>query len=133
MKPWAKFKTLILTLVIAAQLAPGLSQSCAAKEGAKAKQIGKEAGKPKSKAAPGDKVTEQQALDMVRKRQDVSDWLRLMKESKKKNPQTGQAVVDVESYEGNWRVHVYEQMSDHTATMNWYTVDAKTGKITADF
>lgn len=127
MKPKAKFNTLILSLAMSAQLMPGLSQSCAAKP------VCKEAGKLKSKATQTGKITEEQALNMVRKRQDVSDWLKLIKESKKKNPQTGEAVIEVESYEGNWRVHVYEQMSDHTATMNWYTVDAKTGKITADF
>lgn len=127
MKPKAKFNTLILSLAMSAQLMPGLSQSCAAKP------VCKEAGKLKNKATQTGKITEEQALNMVRKRQDVSAWLKLIKESKKKNPQTGEAVIEVESYEGNWRVHVYEQMSDHTATMNWYTVDAKTGKITADF
>lgn len=87
-----------------------------------------------SKTGKSGKISEQQALNIVRSRKEVLDWIRLIKESKKKNPQTGQAVVEIDGVEdGNWRVHAYELMSDHTATMNWYTVNAKTGKITTDF
>lgn len=29
--------------------------------------------------------------------------------------------------------HYYEMMSDHTATVNWYDVNIRTGKITPEF
>ena len=33
----------------------------------------------------------------------------------------------------NYVFHYYEMMSDHTATVNWYDVNAKTGKVTPLF
>ena len=46
------------------------------------------------------------------------------------------ALVDLESVDeetNTYLVHVYEIKNGHTATFNWYTVDKKTGEITAEF
>lgn len=132
--------TIAMALSLSALLISGAAQAAPDKD--PAKDADNAAGSSASqrpaannnKSGKGTKISEQQALNMVRARKEVADWLKLIKESKKKNPQTGQAVVEIDGYEGgNWRVHVYELMSDHTATMNWYNVDSKTGKITTDF
>lgn len=134
--PKFNYRANAMALSLSALLISGASQAASPKDADKA------AGSPASqkpnandnKSGKGAKISEQQALNMVRARKEVADWLKLIKESKKKNPQTGQAVVEIDGYEGgNWRVHVYELMSDHTATMNWYNVNSKTGKITTDF
>ena len=43
------------------------------------------------------------------------------------------SVVAEGEAEGKWRVHVFESLDDHTATMNWFYVDKKTGKVTKEF
>ena len=46
------------------------------------------------------------------------------------------ALVDLESADdetNTYLIHVYEIKDGYTATFNWYTVDKKTGKITAEF
>ena len=46
------------------------------------------------------------------------------------------ALVDLESVDeetNTYLVHVYEIKNGHTATFNWYTVNKKTGEITAEF
>ncbi len=43
------------------------------------------------------------------------------------------SVVAEGEAEGKWRVHVFESLDDHTATMNWFYVDKETGKVIKEF
>lgn len=43
------------------------------------------------------------------------------------------AHIDAQSEDGEWLVQVYEIKDGHTATLNWYHVDKKTGKISVEF
>lgn len=74
------------------------------------------------------KITAQQAVALVKKRSDVKKFLALFPNGKSKKTQ-GFPVVEAEELDNNWNVHVYEQMPDHTATMNWFEVDGQTGAI----
>jgi len=74
------------------------------------------------------KISAQQAVILVKKRSDVKKFLALFPNGKSKKTQ-GFPVVEAEELDNNWNVHVYEQMPDHTATMNWFEVDGQTGAI----
>lgn len=53
---------------------------------------------------------------------------------KKKKEWKSYYYLDYDHKSGNEYVfHYYEMMSDHTATINWYEVNIKTGKITSMF
>lgn len=48
--------------------------------------------------------------------------------------QNGKVVFDHEdAYRNDWVFHVYEELSDHLATFNWYDVDETTGEISKQF
>ncbi|OGQ05746.1 MAG: hypothetical protein A2W61_03470 [Deltaproteobacteria bacterium RIFCSPLOWO2_01_44_7] len=65
-------------------------------------------------------ITKNQAVQSVKSLPEVKKYL-----SKVPN-----ALVEVDNDLGDeWLVHVYEIKDNHTATMNWFTVDKKTGKI----
>ena len=56
---------------------------------------------------------------------------RLAKKYYKKHYKETPPIVEVDSEDGdNVTLHLYEQMSDHTATLAWYTVSRKTAKGT---
>ena len=74
------------------------------------------------------KISAEQAVALVKKRSDVKKFLALFPNGKSKKTQ-GFPVVEAEELDNNWNVHVYEQMPDHTATMNWFEVDSQTGAI----
>lgn len=74
------------------------------------------------------KISAEQAVALVKKRSDVKKFLALFPNGKSKKTQ-GFPVVEAEELDNNWNVHVYEQMPDHTATMNWFEVDSQTGVI----
>ena len=74
------------------------------------------------------KISAEQAVALVKKRSDVKKFLALFPNGKSKKTQ-GLPVVEAEELDNNWNVHVYEQMPDHTATMNWFEVDSQTGAI----
>jgi hypothetical protein len=76
-------------------------------------------------------ISETEALAKVKALPDVKQFLALFKGGKSKL--NGVAKIEVESEQGKWLVHVYEQLPDHTATMNWYEVDMKTGKVSKMF
>jgi hypothetical protein len=75
-------------------------------------------------------LTAGQAIALVKQRADVKAFLAQFPQGKSRVTD-GVAIVDAEKLPGAWNVHVYEQMSDHTATMNWFEVNAVTGKIKA--
>ena len=82
----------------------------------------------KSSVKPKHKISAEQAVALVKKRSDVKKFLALFPNGKSKKTQ-GFPVVEAEELDNNWNVHVYEQMPDHTATMNWFEVDGQTGAI----
>ncbi len=85
-----------------------------------------------AKPAKGE-LSSKQAEDLVRNRKEVKEWLALFAKAKKDHRKVGTPQIEVERDGANWMVHVYEQMPDHTATFNWYTIDPKTSKITTMF
>lgn len=90
----------------------------------------------KSSVMSGKSKTElsaKQAEDLVRNRKEVKEWLALFAKAKKDHRKVGTPQIEVERDGANWMVHVYEQMPDHTATVNWYTVDPKTSKVSTMF
>ena len=74
------------------------------------------------------KISAEQAVALVKKRSDVKKFLALFPGGKSKKT-LGFPVVKAEELDNNWNIHVYEQMPDHTATMNWFEVDSQTGAI----
>lgn len=85
-----------------------------------------------AKPAKGE-LSAKQAEDLVRSRKEIKEWLAMFAKAKQDDRKVGKPQIEVERDGANWMVHVYEQMPDHTATVNWYTVDPKTGKITTMF
>lgn len=85
-----------------------------------------------AKSAKGE-LSAKQAEDLVRSRKEVKEWLALFAKAKKDHRKVGTPKIEAERDGANWMVHVYEQMPDHTATVNWYTVDPKTSKISTMF
>lgn len=65
-------------------------------------------------------VTEQLAVENVKKLPEVQDYL--------KEVPNGKVEVDNED-EGEYNVHVYEVKNGHTATFNWYRVSIKSGEV----
>src|SRR3989338_2193740 len=71
-------------------------------------------------------ISPNEALAKVRELAEVKSYLE----------QVPNAKVEVDSTDeetNTYLVHVYEIKNGHTATFNWYTVDKKTGEITAEF
>lgn len=89
-----------------------------------------------SRKTPAGVMTEAKAVALVSARADVKKFLREIKNSKIKG---SSAQVEFDRKEGNdFVVHVYEYVPDdaesgHTATFNWYHVNAKTGKVSTEF
>jgi hypothetical protein len=81
-------------------------------------------------------ITEARALAIVSARPEVKKFLLALKNTKIKG---SSAHVEFDRKEGtDLVVHVYEYVPDdaesgHTATFNWYHVNAKTGKVSAEF
>lgn len=71
-------------------------------------------------------VLADEAIAKVRGLDEVKDYL--------KRVPNGQIEVDSTDEETNtYLIHVYEIKNGHTATFNWYTINKKTGEITAEF
>lgn len=81
----------------------------------------------------GGAVTADQAKKIVEGRKEVKEFFALFDKAKKQKRKVGKPVLEVERDGTNWLVHVYEQLPDHTATMNWYTVNGKTGAVSLMF
>src|SRR3989344_1413917 len=69
-------------------------------------------------------MTENQAIENVKKLPEVQDYLQRVP--------NGRVEVDNE-LEGEYNVHVYELKDGHSATFNWYTVSIKSGQPEAQF
>lgn len=71
-------------------------------------------------------INQQQAVSLVRERPEVKDFL--------DNIEHANVYYSHEDPERNaWVIHVVENLSDHTATFNWYEVDKVTGSVRAQF
>lgn len=88
------------------------------------------------KSASGPVKTEAQAIDIVSARPEVKQFVANIKKSGRKG---SSSYIEFDRKEnGEFVIHVYEYVPDdeesgHTATMNWYHVNAKTGKVTTEF
>src|SRR3989344_9196532 len=69
-------------------------------------------------------MTENQAIEIVKKLPEVQDYL--------KRVPNGRVVVDNES-EGEYNIQVYELKDGHSATFNWYHVSIKSGEVRSEF
>jgi hypothetical protein len=80
-------------------------------------------------------VSEQDAINLVKNLPEVKKWLSLFAQPDGSNPKTGgKPVIELGSKnENTYFIHVYELLSDHSATFNWYDVDIKTGNIKPEF
>lgn len=96
---------------------------------------GKPAAKTVTKTAKGGAITGAQAVELVKSLPEVKAYLARLRKSKR----TDGGEVELDRTEnGVHIVHVYESVMDspdsgHTATFNWYNVNAKTRKITKEF
>ncbi len=87
-----------------------------------------------NKAATKFPITEKVAVSLVMKRPEVKQFFANVVNSKIAKP-----TIDMDRIEGDsYVVHVYEVVNDgpdtsHTATMNWYYVNRKTGKVSKEF
>lgn len=83
-------------------------------------------------------LTEKDAVRIVSERAEVKRWKAEVTSAKAK-ARGVVAQIELDRKEGGkFVVHVYEDVPDdaessHTATLNWYYVDEKTGKVTTDF
>ncbi len=73
-------------------------------------------------------VTREQATELVKSQSEVKNWLALFKSGS----QGPQVVVEDEDA-SKYTVHVFEGLSDHLATFNWYYVNKVTGNVTKEF
>jgi hypothetical protein len=79
---------------------------------------------------------EAQAVSIVSSRPEVKQFVANVKKSGRKGSSSH---IEFDRKEnGEFVIHVYEYVPDdeesgHTATMNWYHVNAKTGKVTTEF
>jgi len=91
-------------------------------------------GKAARKAGPVKSETE--AVAIVNADPEVKKFLALIKKSGMKG---SSAFVEFDRLEdGDYIVHVYQYVPDdaetgHTATMNWFHINAKTGKLSKEF
>lgn len=80
-------------------------------------------------------ISEEEAINLVKNLPEVKEWLSLFTGPGNTSPTTGgkpMIVVDNKSEQG-YSIHVYEQLTDHAATFNWYSVNSKTGEIILTF
>lgn len=94
----------------------------------------KVASRPATEAAPGGVSSPDQALNRVRARSEVKEWLGLIEQAQRKGKQRKSVMqVDTED-DASYTVHVFESVEDddppHTATFAWYRVDKQTGQVT---
>jgi hypothetical protein len=120
-----------IVLIVVVFMLTSLSASLAQQAGKTARGTSTTKNESQHSKRSGD-LTEQDAVELVRKRPDVQRFLR---ECKKVETPKMKAVVEFDHKEGSeYVVHVYQIVPDdaktyHTATMEWFRVDAKTGKI----
>lgn len=83
-------------------------------------------------------LSEKDAIRIVSERAEVKRWKAEVTSPKAKARGVVAQIELDRKEDGKFVVHVYEDVPDdaqnsHTATLNWYYVDEKTGKVTTDF
>jgi len=128
-------KVSLLSLIVAMAAHAGEAEkSKSATADKKASSAKTSASRASSKAKYTGKITESAAVNLVMNLPEVKEFFKNARASKRSKP-----TVELDRKEGNaYVVHVFEVVSDgpdeaHTATMNWYNVDIKTGKIKKEF
>lgn len=71
-------------------------------------------------------ISQEEAVQIVENLPEVKDY-----KSRVKNSQVEYDHLNED--ENKWVIHVYEQLSDHTATFNWYEIDKNTGEFSKMF
>ncbi|MEK7562084.1 MAG: hypothetical protein AAB509_00175 [Patescibacteria group bacterium] len=76
-------------------------------------------------------ISEEKAINLIKELPKVKEWLALFTGPGGTGPTTGgKPIIEVDSKTAEgYTIHVYELLSDHTATFNWYSVNLKTGEI----
>ena len=76
-------------------------------------------------------ITQDQAVQIVRNIPEVKTWMSQVETG----PLHGKAVIVPEygDKDNVWTIHAYEQLSDHTASFNFFYVDKTTGQVTKEF
>lgn len=92
---------------------------------------------PAAKSKQRRTLTERDALRIVTNRPEVKKWKRAVDVAAKAKKVS--AIIEVDREEdGAFVVHAYEMVPDegdtgHSATFNWYHVNERTGKVSAEF
>jgi hypothetical protein len=121
-------KFLYGVLLLAVGISLVTAPTVAASEPAAATKNASHLSAHKTAAIVSKKSKEDQAIDLVWHSPDVKSWLKLFPGGKSKLG--GHAAATAEHDHGDvYTVHVYEDLPDHTATLGWYDVNMKTGKI----
>ena len=76
-------------------------------------------------------ISEEEAINLIKELHKVKEWLAFFTGPGGTSPTTdGKPIIEVDSkISEGYSIHVYEMLSDHTATFNWYDVNSKTGEI----
>lgn len=124
----------LLCLIVEQTASPaGEASRSASTHGGKA---GSRISSPATKTKPRRNLTEKDALRIVTNRPEVKKWKHAVDAAKARKVS---AIIEVDREEdGAFVVHVYEMVPDvgdtgHSATFNWYHVNKRTGKVTAEF
>jgi hypothetical protein len=79
-------------------------------------------------------ITQEEAINLVTNLPEVQAYLIRLKQNKSQGiVAADEQLQDADTVNPYWNIHVYEDLSDHTATFNWYFVYQKTGQIKAQF
>jgi len=81
------------------------------------------------------KITDQEAIELVRNTEEVKEWLILFSGPEQTSPKTGgRPAFIVDRSEENYHIiQVLENMPDHVVTFNWYKVNSQTGEVSKEF
>ncbi|MBU4466777.1 hypothetical protein KKF47_01780, partial [Patescibacteria group bacterium] len=76
-------------------------------------------------------ISEKEAIDLIHNLPEVKEWLALFTGPGGTSPITGgRPAIEIDSKSAEeYTIHVYEALSDHTATFNWYSINLKTREI----
>lgn len=71
------------------------------------------------------------AVLLVKNLPEVQEWLNLFSNPDGTAPSTGgKPIIELDSEQkGIYTIHVYESLTDHNTTFNWFYVDVKTENI----
>jgi hypothetical protein len=118
---------------------PAVPSSPADKSATVTKKI---ASKPIAKKTAAAKTGEDRAIALVWGQSDVRVWRKNFKGADAVSKLGGHAEASADpdddankksGNKDNYAVHIFENLPDHTATFNWYSVNVKTGHVEKQF